>query len=93
MEYIEVTTEEAIELLKKAKGKRVMIAIQNLEKDESAIFYPRLKKDCETMITEAETVASLCDDFVKQLRLFTKKQKDIKNIRPMGFQKTILLRE
>lgn len=41
---------------------------------------------------DVKRVASLCDDFVKQLRLFTEKQ-DIRNIKPYGIQRTVLLKE
>ena len=92
MEYIEVTTEEAIKILRKCKNKTVRIAISNLEKDEPSIFFPRVKCECEKMIEEAETIASVCDDFIKQLRLFSEKQLDISNIVPKGNQKIILLR-
>lgn len=91
MNYIEVTTEEAIEILRKAPGKKVMVAIQNLESDEPVAFCPRLKKDCELMIEEAATIAQKCDDFVKQLKLFTEEQ-DISHIINSGIQKTILFK-
>lgn len=94
MKYVEMTTDEAIEVLKKSKGKKVLVAIQDLENnDEEIIFYPKLKEDCESMIEEAKTISSACDDFVKKLDLFTEKQKDLMNIQPHGFLKTILLRE
>ena len=44
------------------------------------------------MFEDVKTVASACDDFVKQLRLFTEKQ-NIYNIEPRGIQKIILLKE
>ena len=44
------------------------------------------------MFEEVKTVASACDDFVKQLRLFTEKQ-NIYSIEPHGLQKIILLNE
>lgn len=44
------------------------------------------------MIEEAETISSVSDDFVRQLRLFSEKQRDLINIIPKGLQKTILLR-
>ena len=93
MNYIEMTTEEAIEILKKSKGKKVLVAIKDLESDEDAVFYQRLKMDCETMIREAKTISSMCDDFVRNVNLFTEKQIDLTNIVPHGLQKTILLRE
>ncbi len=92
MKYIEVSTDEAIELLKKSKGKKVLVAVQDLRTEETALFYPKLKTDCLLMIREAETISSTCDDFVRQLKLFSEKQRDIMNIIPKGVQKTILLR-
>lgn len=92
MRYVEMTTDEAIEVLKKSKGKKVLVAIQDLSNDEPALFYPKLKSDCMVMIQEAETISSACDDFVRQLRLFSEKQRDLMDIIPEGLQKTILLR-
>ena len=93
MKYVEMTTDEAIDVLRKSKGKKVLVAIQDLENDnEDVIFYQKLKSDCEIMIKEAQTVSSMCDDFVKKLDVFTEKQKDLMNIEPHGIQKTILLR-
>lgn len=93
MKYVEMTVDEAIEVLQRSKGKRVMVAIRDLENDEPALFCPRLKTECETMLYKAETIASACDEFVKQLRLYTEKQKDIVNIRHLGYQQIILLKE
>ena len=93
MKYVEMTTDEAIEVLKNSKGKKVLVAIQDLEKDESPMFCPKLKTDCAALFEDVETTISACDDFVKQLRLFTEQQRDIMNIEPHGIQKTILIRE
>ncbi len=92
MQYVEMTTDEAIEMLKKSKGKKVLVAVQDLRTEETALFYARNKMECLPMIKEAETIASACNDFVKQLRLFTQKQRDLINIIPEGVQKTILLK-
>ena len=92
MKYIEMTTDEAIEVLKKSKGRKVLVAIQDLQNDEPVSFFPKLKSDCFLMIKEAETISSACDDFVKQLRLFSEKQRDLMNIIPEGIQKSILLK-
>lgn len=92
MRYIEMTTDEAIEMLQKAKGQKVLVAIQDLKTDEPALFYPQTKSDCLLMIREAETISSACDDFVRQLRLFSEKQRDLMNIVPEGLQRTILLK-
>lgn len=93
MQYVEMTTDEAIEVLKRAKGKRVLVAIQDLETDAPGLFYPKLKSDCLLMIKEAETIASACDDLVNQLKLYSNKQRDLINIVPIGLQKTILLKQ
>ena len=57
------------------------------------MFLLLLKKEKNDRIYEdVKTVATIFDDFVKQLKCFTEKQ-DIYNIRPVGHQKIILLRE
>lgn len=87
-----MSTDEAIEMLKKSKGKKVLVAVHDLKMEEPALFYPKTKSDCLLMIKEAETIASACDDFVKQLKLFSEKQRDLMNIIPEGYQRTILLK-
>lgn len=91
MEFKVMTTEKAIEELQKSKGKVVMVAIKNLEEDEDVNFSPTLKKDCETLINKAETIISACDDFMRQMRLFSTKQ-DLRHIDLHGTQGTILLK-
>ncbi len=93
MNYVEMTTEEAIEVLRKSKGKKVLVAIKDLENDEDVVFYQKLKSDCEAMIRDAKAVSSICDEFVRRLNVFTEIQIDLMNIQPHGMQKTILLRE
>ena len=88
----EETIEGAIELLRKSKGKKVMISVENLEcEDVNVAFVAKFKNECEEIIQEAGTVASVCDDFIKQLKIFTEKQKDLTHIEPHGYLKTILL--
>lgn len=86
-----VSTEEAIELLKKSKGKKVLVAIRDLECDEP-IFTPRFKQECTKMISEARTISAACDDFVKTLSLFSETQLDLKNFKNAESEKIILLR-
>lgn len=90
--YIEMTIEEAIKRCD--KNTKVLVAIQNLElEDESdVVFIKRKREEYYKMFEDIKTVASLYDDFVEQLRLFTEKQ-DIYNIKPKGMQKIVLLRE
>lgn len=91
MQYIEMSIDEAMKRCK--KNTKVLVAVQNLEEDDSDVVFTT-KKRCEydKIFDDVETVAALCDDLVKQLRLFTERQ-NIYNVKPKGMQKIILLRE
>ena len=91
MRYIEMTIEEAMKRCN--KNKKVLVAIQDLEDDSvDTVFIQKERSEYQSMFEDVKTVASACDDFVKQLRLFTEKQ-NIFNIEPKGIQKIILLKE
>ena len=91
MRYVEMTIEEAMKRCN--KNKRVLVAVQDLEDDNTDVIFVRKERsEYRTIFEDVQTVASICDDFVKQLRLFTEKQ-NIPNIEPHGYQKTILLKE
>ena len=91
MRYVEMTIEEAMKRCN--KNKRVLVAVQDLEDNNTDVIFVRKERsEYRTIFEDVQTVASICDDFVKQLRLFTEKQ-NIPNIEPHGYQKTILLKE
>lgn len=91
MQYVEMTVEEAVKRCK--KNAKILVAIQDLtEENVDIIFVPKRENEYNEVFEDVKTVASLCNDFVKQLKLFTEEQ-DIRNIRPYGLQKTVLLRE
>lgn len=91
MQYVETTIEEAIKRCN--KNEKVLVAIQNLEEDDiDIIFIPKKREEYGMIFENVKTVASICDDFINQLRLFTERQ-DIYNIIPKGFQKTVMLKE
>ena len=91
MQYIEMTIEEAFKRCN--KNNKVLVAIQDLEKEDcDIVFVKKEKNEYQALFEDVKTVASMCDDFVKQLRLFTEKQ-NIFNIEPKGIQKIILLKE
>lgn len=91
MRYFEMTIDEAMK--KCNKNKKVLVAVQDLEEDNvDILFVQKCRNEYESIFKDVKTVASLCDNFVKQLRLFTEKQ-SIPNIKPYGFQKTVLLKE
>ena len=71
----------------------MLVAIQDLE-DSKPVNLDYVLKDLSeypTIFEDVQTVASMCDDFVKQLRLFTEKQ-NLLNIKPRGQQRIVLLR-
>lgn len=95
MHYIEMTIEEANEYYKGTSGKTVLVAVQDLEKREEQVlsFTKKNRSECENILMEAETIVRVCDDFVNQLRAFTEKQPNVRDIIPKGRLSTILLKE
>lgn len=95
MHYIEMTIEEANEYYKGTSGKTVLVAVQDLERMEEQVlsFTKKNRSECENILMEAETIVRVCDDFVNQLRAFTKKQPNVREIIPKGRLSTILLKE
>lgn len=92
MYYAEMTIEEAMK--KCNKNTKVLVAIQDLEKeDDEIVFVQKKKREYGSIFEDAKTVLSMCDDFIKELNVFTEKQPDIYNIRPHGLQKIVLLKE
>ena len=90
--YVEMTIEEAMK--KCNKHTKVLVAIQDLEKeDDEIVFVQKKKREYGSIFEDAKTVLSTCDDFIKELNVFTEKQPDIYNIRPHGLQKIVLLKE
>lgn len=91
MQYVEMTIEEAMRRCN--KNTKVLVAIQNLEEDDvNTLFVLKCREEYGKLFEDVKTVTSSCDDFIKQLRLFTERQ-DIYNIRPIGLQKTVMLKE
>ena len=91
MRYVELTIEEAMKRCN--KNKKVLVAIQDLEDENvDVVFVQKERSEYQSVFEDVQTVASACDDFVKQLRLFTEKQ-NILNIEPRGRQKIILMKE
>lgn len=91
MQYVEMSIEEAIKKCK--KNAKILVATQDLtDNDADIIFIQKIGSDCKEVFEDVKTVASLSDDLVERLKLFTEKQ-DIMNIRPYGIQKIVILRE
>lgn len=92
MKYVIVSIEEAKKIAK--KDAVVLIAIDDLEINDCNIEFTKKRfGECEKLIKEAETIARVYDDFVNQLRVFSKKQIDVINYVPHGKLSTILLKE
>lgn len=91
MQYVEMSIEEAMKRCK--KNAKILVATQDLADDNAdIIFVQRKGSDYKDVFEDVKTVASLSDDLVKQLNLFTEKQ-DIMNIRPYGIQRIVIMRE
>ena len=92
MKYVEMTVEEAMK--KCNKNTKVLVAIQDLEKeDDEIVFVQKKKREYGSIFEDAKMVMSMCDDFMKQLNVFTEQQPNIPNILPRGYQKIVLLKE
>ena len=88
MKYVEISIEEAMKRCK--KNTKVLVAEQDLENDDcEVIFISKGNKDYGELFKDVQTAASLSDDLVKQLRLFTEHQ-DILNILPSYGKESIL---
>ena len=91
MKYVELTIEEAMQRCD--KNTKVLVAIQDLKDTKANVsFVKKERKEYPEIFEDIQTATSLCDDFVKQLKLFSEKQ-DIHNIKPKGIQKIVLLNE
>ena len=91
MRYILMDIDEAV---KYCKGKKVLVAEQDLESENEVIGFERKTfQECKEIIERSETIAKICDDFLNQLRVFSEKQEDVINIRPIGTMSTILVHD
>lgn len=91
MRYILMDIDEAA---KYCKGKKVLVAEQDLENENEVIGFERKTfQECKEIIERSETIAKICDDFLNQLRVFSERQDDIMNIRPIGKMSTILVHD
>lgn len=90
MRYVLMDIEEAV---KYCKGKKVLVAEQDLEKNEVVGFERKTFQECRDIIERSETIARICDDFLNQLKVFSEKQLDLMNIKPIGTMSTILVHD
>ena len=90
MRYVLMDIEEAV---KHCKGKKVLVAEQDLENNEVVGFERKTFQECKDIIERSETIAKICDDFLNQLRVFSEKQLDLMDIKPIGTMSTILVHD
>lgn len=89
MEYIEMSLEEAKKVAK--KNAIVLVAIQDLTNEDCNTGFSKKKFcECNNILEEAKSIAKVCDEFANQLRVFSEKQSDVINYRPIGKLSTIL---
>lgn len=88
MEYVVMSLEEAKKVAK--KDAIVLVSKQDLEKKDYNIGFKKKKfGECHNILEEAATIAKVCDDFAKQLKVFSDIQVDV----PKGDLYTILFRK
>ena len=91
MKYIEMTIEEAIKHC--CKNQKVLVAIHDLENSDINVpFVAKRRSEYMEIFSDIKTAISIVDDFTKQLRLFTEKQR-IPHIERRGIEKIVLLKE
>lgn len=89
--YIAMSVEQAIKITN--KNAIVLVAINDLEnKININGFSKKTFIECEQMIKEAETIISICDNFIKSLKCYTVQQNDFPELQPKGKEGIILLR-
>lgn len=93
MKFIEISVDDAIDILKHAKGQTVLVAVQDLNTDEPAEFHKSSKEIEQREIEKAETIASGKEEYIRYLNLFSEKQCDLKHLSPRGVKRIILLQE
>ena len=92
MNYVLMSVEDAKKLAK--KDAIVLVAVNDLEDPMVVSSFTKKKfLECESMIKEAETVISVCDDFIKQLRCYTERQENFPDLRLKGKEGVILFRQ
>ena len=100
-----------IEMIKKAKGKKLLVAIHSLEDDDTPVsFEPKHKSECIGMLEMSKTIAAVMKEVtgmrsdignlrngignlvseITQLKLYDEYQKDLKKLKHIGHEKTIL---
>jgi hypothetical protein len=91
MKYVEMTVEEAIKCCN--KNAKILVAVHDLKEDDvDIVFVQKKREEYDEIFEGIKTACSYCDDWVKQLKLFTEKQ-DIRHVKPCGLERIILLRE
>jgi len=89
-EYKEMTLEEARKRCN--KNAMVLVAVDDLADDSTnSAFERRTRNEYDSLFEDAKTISSICDEWIKEMKVYTEKQ-DLKNIKPHGIQRTILMR-
>lgn len=91
VKYVEVTIDQALALNRGNGKSKVLVAINDLEEDQVIAFVQKTKDECENIIKDAQTLVHNCDDLMDSLMCYSKRQENIKSIRPVGVLSTILM--
>ena len=86
-----MTNEDAMQYLENHKDCVVMFADDNLEDERPVMFIRKRKDECYPIVEKAASIATVLDDFIAQVNLYTEKQ-DLPDIKPQGRREIIMLR-
>lgn len=86
--YIKMTAKEAMEII--GEDSIVFVSMQDLTKKNTIAKFSKKKgKDCRNFVDQAKMIAKIeCE-----VRVFSEKQIDPINFEPIGFLRTVLLKD
>ena len=86
-----MTNEDAMAYLQSHRDVVVMFAEDDLENQTPVMFIKRAKDECYPIVEKAASIATVLDDFIAQVNLYTEKQ-DLPSVKPQGRREIIMLR-
>lgn len=86
-----MTNEDAMAYLQSHKDCVVMFAEDDLENQTPVMFIKMAKAECYPIVEKAASIATVLDDFIAQVNLYTEKQ-DLPVVKNRGRREIIMLR-
>lgn len=86
-----MTNEDAMKYLQSHKDVVVMFAEDDLEDQAPVMYIKKPKDECYPIVEKAASIATVLDDFIAQVNLYTEKQ-DLPVVKNRGRREIIMLR-